>query len=128
MGTWWTAIKDSDTFADIYDKFYELYNKGEQPGTISKKIIEDNWEILKFEERNNFWFAIALAQWETKSLDARILSTIEEIITSGADFKNWLDFGASEQDIRERKAVLNQFLKKIKSNKLKAKSRNNLNQ
>ena len=38
MGTWGTAIKDSDAFADIYDEFFDLYNKGGQPNNISKKL------------------------------------------------------------------------------------------
>ena len=41
MGTWGTAIKDSDAFADIYSEFFDLYNKGGQPDTISKKIVTE---------------------------------------------------------------------------------------
>ena len=124
MGTWGTAIKDSDAFADIYDEFFDLYNKGGQPNNISKKIIEDNWEILEIgEEKHSLWFALALAQWETKSLDSKVLSTVEEIITSGADLKLWVDLVASEQNIKKRKIALDKFLEKIKSDKQKAKSR-----
>jgi len=124
MGTWGTAIKDSDAFADIYDEFFELYNKGGQPDIISKKVIDDNWEILEIEEeKNSLWFALALAQWETKSLDPKILSTVEEIISSGADLKIWLDLGASEQDIKKRKIALDKFLEKIKSDRPNAKPR-----
>ena len=47
MGTWGTAIKDNDAFADVYDEYFDLYNKGGQPENISKKIIEDNWETIK---------------------------------------------------------------------------------
>jgi len=124
MGTWGTAIKDSDAFADIYSEFFDLYNKGGQPEIISQKIVDDNWEILEIEEeKNSLWFALALAQWETKSLDPKVLSTIEDIITSGADLKIWLDLGASEQDIKKRKIVLDKFLEKTKSDRPKAKPR-----
>jgi hypothetical protein len=124
MGTWGTAIKDSDAFADIYSEFFELYNKGGEPDNISKKITDDNWEILEIEEeKNSFWFALALAQWETKSLDPKVLSTVENIVSSGADMKIWLDLGASEQDIQKRKIVLEKFIEKIKSDKPKAKPR-----
>jgi hypothetical protein len=124
MGTWGTSIKDSDAFADIYYEFFELYNKGGQPDNISKKIIEDNWEILEIEdEKHSLWFALALAQWETKSLDLKVLSTVEEIINSGADLKIWLDLDASEQDIKKRKVALDKFLEKIKSDRPKAKPR-----
>ncbi|MCX6147590.1 MAG: hypothetical protein NTW25_10135 [Candidatus Kapabacteria bacterium] len=124
MGTWGTGIKDSDTFADIYSEFFDLYNKGEQPDSISKKVIDGNWEILEIEdEKHNLWFALSLAQWETKSLDSKVLSKVEDIISSGADLKSWLDLGASEQDIKKRKIALEKFLEKIKSEKPKAKQR-----
>ena len=124
MGTWGTTIKDSDAFADIYSEFFDLYNKGGQPDIISKKVIDDNWEILEIEEeKNSLWFALALAQWETKSLDPKVLSTVEGIVSSGADLKTWLDLGASEQDIKKRKIVLDKFLEKIKSDRPKAKPR-----
>lgn len=124
MGTWGTAIKDNDAFADIYSEFYELYNKGGQPNTISKKIVADNWEILEIEEeKHSLWFALALAQWETKSLDIQVLSKVEEIISTGAELKIWFDLGTSEQDIQKRKIALDKFLEKIKSDRPRAKSR-----
>lgn len=124
MGTWGTAIKDSDAFADIYSEFFDLYNMGGQPESISKKVIDENWEILDIEEeKNSLWFALALAQWETKSLDPKILAKVEEILSSGADLKIWLDLGASEQDIKKRKIALDKFLEKIKSDRPKAKPR-----
>jgi len=124
MGTWGTAIKDSDAFADIYSEFFNLYNKGEQPDNISKKITTDNWEMLEIpEEKHSFWFALALSQWETKSLDPKVLSTVENIIASGDDLKLWLELGASEQDITKRKIALDKFLEKLKSDRPKAKSR-----
>lgn len=121
MGTW-RIIKNNNTFTDIYDKFYELYNTGKKTDAISRKIIDDYSEIIKKEEKNSLWFAIALAQWETKSLDSQVLSTVERIISSGDDLKVWLDRGASKQEIKERKAALCKFLEKIKSYKAKAKS------
>lgn len=124
MGTWGTTIKDSDAFADIYDEFFELYNKGGQPDSISKKILADNWEMLEIEEeKHSLWFALALSQWETKSLDSKVFSTVESIIKSGADIELWLNLGASEQNIEKRKIVLEKFLEKLKSEKLKAKQR-----
>ncbi|MDD3323324.1 MAG: hypothetical protein PHS59_17960 [Paludibacter sp.] len=124
MGTWGTAIKDNDAFADIYSEFYELYNKGGQPDLISKQITESNWEILEIEEeKHSFWFALALAQWETKSLDPKVLEIVETIIKTEADIKIWSDLGATEKDIDKRKETLNKFLDKLHSDKPKAKPR-----
>lgn len=124
MGTWGTAIKSNDAFADVYDEFFELYNKGEKAEQVSKKVIKSNWEILEIEEeKHSLWFAIALAQWETKSLDSEILKRVEEIVESGDDLKIWKDLGASDSELKKRKLALDKFLDKIKSERAKAKPR-----
>lgn len=124
MGSRSTAIKDSDAFADIYGEFYDLYDKGYEPQDITLKLMINYAEILEIEEeKNDFWFAIALAQWETKSLDTKVLSTVDYIITSGADIKLWQDLGATDHDLKKRKQALDKFLEKVKSDRLKAKER-----
>ena len=124
MGAWWTSINQNDAFADIYSEFYEIYNKGVDPNVFSEKIIQSNWEILEIEEeKNNLWFALALAQWETKSLDPEILSKVEDIISTGLDLEIWKICGADTKSIKKREIVLQKFLEKLKSFKLKAKSR-----
>lgn len=124
MGTWGFGIKDNDAFADVYQEYFDLYNKGGNPESISKKIIESNREILEInEEKHNLWFALALALWETKSLDKEILSKVENIVDSGDDLKVWLDLGTSEVDLKKRKINLDKFLEKLKSERPKAKPR-----
>lgn len=124
MGTWGTAIKDNDAFADIYGDFFEFYNKGEQPEIISEKILSQNWEMFEIEEEvHSLWFALALAQWETKSLDLNVFNKVEQIIVSEADLKLWKKLEATEQEIRKRKIALDKFLEKLKSEKPKAKPR-----
>ena len=124
MGTWGTAIKENDAFADIYSEFFDQYNDGGLPDGISKKIIETHWEILEIErEKNSLWFALGLAQWETKSLDVKILTKIEDIITSGEELAIWLELDASENDIKKRRVALEKFLQKLKSDRPKAKPR-----
>lgn len=127
MGTWGTAIKDNDTYADVYADFFERYNQGDQPGDISKHILNNNQDIVEIDaEKHNLWFALALAQWETKSLDPDVLNRVENIISSGADLQVWLDSGASEMDIASRRTALEKFLEKLKSDKAKAKARKHL--
>jgi hypothetical protein len=124
MGTWGTAIKDSDAFADIYSEFFDLYNKGESLPDISEKILRENREMLEIEEENHsLWFALALAQWETKSLDPTVFTKVENIINTGEDLKLWLSLGANEPEIKNRKIALDKFLEKIKSDRPKAKPR-----
>ena len=70
MGAWGTAISSNDTYADIYGKFFDLYNDGLDVSEISKNLIADNQETINDKDNcNNFWFALAKAQWECKQLD-----------------------------------------------------------
>ena len=127
MGTWGTGIKSNDAFADVYEDFFERYNNGANPTEISEKVIEANSEILDIpEEANSLWFAIALAQWETKSLDPEILKRVEEIVATGRDIALWEESGASDAEIKKRKVVLEKFLAKIQNNRLKPKPRKKL--
>jgi hypothetical protein len=124
MGAWGTNIKENDTTADIYADFFDLYNEGQKPTDISTKLIKDNKELINNpDDCNNFWFALALAQWETKSLDRKVFEKIKAIIESGNDIKVWKDLDAEENDLLKRKIALEKFLVKLETEKLKAKSR-----
>jgi hypothetical protein len=118
LGTWGTAIKSNDTSADIYANFFDLYNEGKEPTEIKNKLILENPD-----GENDFWFALALALWETKSLPKDILEKIREIIQSKSDLKLWKELDASESDIKKRKIVLDKFLIRLESEKTKPKAR-----
>ena len=118
MGTWGTAIKSNDTSADIYADFFDLYNDGKEPTEIKEKLITDNPKGT-----NDFWFTLALALWETKSLPSDILEKVRGIIESESDLKVWRELDASESDIKKRKIVLDKFLVKLESEKAKPKAR-----
>lgn len=124
MGNWGTAIKSNDTYADIYGEFFEMYNDGLEVETISKKLIAANQETIDDpDEVNNFWFALAKAQWECKQLDSELLDRVKQIIETGADLEVWRQLEADEKDIAKRKVVLDKFLAELLSDRPKPKSR-----
>lgn len=124
MGAWGTAISSNDTYADIYDEFFELYNDGISVEDISKKLIADNQETINEpDDSNNFWFALAKAQWECKQLDTELLERVKKIIETGSDLEVWRRLDADEKDIKKRKVVLDKFLADLQTEKPKAKSR-----
>lgn len=124
MGTWGTAISSNDTYTDIFGSFFELYNQGVEISEISEKLISDNQDLINDkEESNNFWFALAKAQWECKELDKTILEKIEHIINSNSDIEIWQQLDSSEKDIKKRKIVLDKFLEKLKTEKPKTRKR-----
>ena len=126
MGAWGTAISSNDTYADIYSKFFDLYNDGLDVSEISKNLIADNQETINDKDNcNNFWFALAKAQWECKQLDKDIFDQVRKVIETGEDLGVWRQLDADEKDIKKRKVVLDKFLTDLQTERPKAKSRKN---
>ena len=124
MGAWGTGIKDNDTSSDIYDNFFDLYNEGGKPADISKKLIADNQELIdERDDSSNFWLTLALAQWETKSLDQEIFKRIKIIVESGQDIEVWKELDADDVTLKKRKRDLVKFLAKISIEKAKPKGK-----
>jgi hypothetical protein len=124
MGTWGTAINSNDTSSDIYADFFDLYNEGENPEEIARKLISDHRALIENpDDSNNFWLTLALALWETKSLDQYIYEKVKEIIESGQDLECWRTLGAEAVEIKKRKIALEKFLEKISTAKDKPKER-----
>jgi hypothetical protein len=124
MGTWGTAISSNDTYADIYRAFYDLYNAGLEVKEISAKLKADHKDIINDpDDSNNFWFALARAQWECKQLDNEIFELIKGIIESGSDLAVWQNLNGEDTDLRKRKQALDKFLIFLQTERPKAKSR-----
>lgn len=122
MGTWNTAINGNDTFLEIYQNFFQLYNDGHNPVDISKQILSENEDMFNdYDERNNSLFGLALAQWETKSLDPIIFNQVKEIIESGKDLVLWK--GSDNKTLKKRQSVLEKFLLQISTEREKPKRR-----
>lgn len=124
MGAWGIAISSNDTYADIYGEFFDLYNDGLDVAEISKKLIAANQETINDKDDcNNFWFALAKAQWECKQLDNEIFDRVKRVIETGADLELWRQLDADEKDIKKRRKVLEKFLLDLQTEKAKAKAR-----
>lgn len=124
MGTWGTAISSNDTYEDIFSEFMDLYDDGLEPSEISKKIINQNTDLTEdYEDKNNFWFALAMAQWQCKSLDPDLFQRVKAIIETGEDMKIWEELGADKKVIDKRKKVLDSFLDKLSQEKNKPRKR-----
>lgn len=124
MGNWDAAIYSNDTFADTYYEFFTLYNDGLEVPEITQQLIDQNQETINIpEDANNFWFAIAKAQWECKQLDPQILNRINEIIETDADILIWKELGADIKTLKKRKEYLDKFLAQIQTERTKPKAR-----
>ena len=124
MGVWNTEIKGNDTTLDIYSNFFEEYNNGENQVFVSNRIKEEFSDYFTdYEDKNNSFFGLALAQWETKSLEQEIYKTVKEIIENGTDLELWEELGADKKTLNDRKSELEKFLKLISTEKPKVKRR-----
>jgi hypothetical protein len=126
MGTWNTKINGNDTFIDIYQNYFDLYNHGRDTKDISKQkqIQEDFAETFNdYDDRNDSLFGLALAQWETKALDPTIFQQVKEIIETGKDIELWKKLGANDNILKQRQAVLAKFLAQLTTEREKPKRR-----
>ena len=120
MGTWGTGITSNDTYEDIHNEFFEQYNNGKDPSEVTKLLIKENHDIiLDPEECNNFWFALAKAQWQCKALEEEVFEKVKSIIESGLDLEQWKKLDASEIDLKKRKVALEKFLLSLQKPKSK---------
>jgi hypothetical protein len=124
MAIWGTGISMSDTYGDIFGAFIQMYNEGMTVKEISEKLTAENQDIINDgEESDNFWFALARAQWECKELDPAVLERVKNIVESGADIELWHFLKMDDEDIEARKGVLVRFLREIQTEKFKPRPR-----
>ena len=69
---------------------------------------------------------MALAQWETMSLDKETLLKVESIVTSCDDLKIWKELDADERTLERRSKQLLSFIEKLNSKRKRAKLRSSI--
>ena len=59
MGVWGVNVEDSDSFADVYEGFFDIYNNGASPKYASSEVkesfseyFEDQYSIPREGDRN----------------------------------------------------------------------------
>ncbi len=124
MGHWGTSIKSNDTYADIYGDFFDLYNDGKTVGEITISLKSKYADVIKDkDDRNNFWFSLARAQWECKALDSQVFTKVKSIIESGDDLRLWKELGSDDKQVRLRAKVLEKFIAELSVEKAVPKKR-----
>ena len=83
---------NNEKYASNWDSIFRTNEiiEGKEPTVISEKLLKDNKDLINNpDDCNNFWFVLALALWETKSLDKELYHKVKSIIESG----QWGAFG-----------------------------------
>lgn len=124
MGTWSEKIKDNDVTLDIYTSFFDRYNIGENPVSISNEIRSEFHAYFNdSDDRNNALIGLALAQWETKSLEPELLQSIFHLVSTDEDLMVWKALGADDKSLKKRQKELEKLLEQISHERPKAKRR-----
>lgn len=122
MGTWSEAILGNDTSCEVRERFFELYDNGENPENIADIVLNEQQENLEY-DRTNVWIGLALACWECKVLTEEILSEIRKLVETCEDITFCKELDADSKFLKKRKKVLNDFLIKISKEKDKPRLR-----
>jgi len=116
LGSWGHKVGESDTFADVYDQFFDEYNNGATAQAAAAAVRAELGDyFVEHDDQYDAHFALALAQWETQSLEQTLLKIAEQYIESGADHKNWEERGADSKTLKKRASELSSFLKKLQT-------------
>ena len=98
MGCWGMGMTQSDEFCEIYNRFMEEYDKGEEICEIKKAILSEYLE--QFEEKDgvlhDVYFAIAKAEWMCGALSEEMLARVKEIVEKGENLVFYKELGASD--------------------------------
>ncbi len=111
MGAWGADISENDTFAEIYESYFDLYNSGATAEVATQRIrVEFAEAFVEYDDKYDATFALADAQWETNALEPALLKQVREMITSGAALNNWVERDGAPE---ERRAALAAFLARL---------------
>ncbi len=114
MGAWGIGVLSDDTVRDVQADYLDLFNRGNSPEAIRKKLLVDYAESVGDpDEGPLIWIGIAKAQWDCAQLEPLVHSKIREIVEDGLGLTRWAEQG--ERLLQRRKTALNQFLTKLQT-------------
>lgn len=122
MGAWSAAILGNDTSCEVKERFFELYDLGEDPENIASIILDEQKENLEY-DKANIWFGLALACWECKVLTKEIFNEAKIIVDTKEDIEFNKGLDADDDFLKKRQKVLDDFITKISVEKAKARLR-----
>lgn len=65
MGCWGMGLTQSDEFCEIYDRFMDRYNNGDEVSTITEEILAEYHSEFSDDDgiMHDVYFALAKAEW-----------------------------------------------------------------
>lgn len=120
------GISQGDEYQEIYDRFMEAYDNGEEISHITQTILEEYLSEFDPHEDvlHDVYFALAKCQWMCCALSEDLLNIVTEIITSGANLEFLRELGADESDLKIRQKNLQHFLTSLQTPRKSSRKRN----
>jgi len=120
------GISQGDEYQEIYDRFMEAYDNGEEISHITQTILEEYLSEFDPHEDvlHDVYFALAKCQWMCCALSEDLLNIVTEIITSGANLEFLRELGADESDLKIRQKNLQHFLTSLQTPRKSPRKRN----
>ena len=88
MGVWGNGLLQNDSAADVYDAYFSLFNSGLSHQSINTEL-ETRYFVDDPDEQNEYWIAIAKAQWECGVIEQTTIEKIKGIIEKEAHSSEW---------------------------------------
>lgn len=122
MGVCGIKLSSSDTFADVYDAFYQKFNSCVDVDTIVNELEVMFSDVLSDDdEKNDFIFALAKAIWETGFVPNKYYEELLLIVNSKSELHRWIRLGGSISDSMKRHIEVERLLEKISIENVKPK-------
>lgn len=125
MGCWGMGLTQSDEFCEIYDRFMDRYNNGDEVSTITEEILAEYHSEFSDDDgiMHDVYFALAKAEWMCCAQSKLVLDRVGEIIESGANITFYRDLEATEKDLKVRQKNLERFWISLQTPRAKPRQR-----
>lgn len=125
MGCWGMGMTQSDEFCEIYDRFMDRYNNGDEASVITEEILKEYHSEFSDEDgiMHDVYFALAKAEWMCCAQSKRILDRVREIIESGANIIFYRELEVAEKDLKIRQKNLEKFWTSLQTPREKPRQR-----
>lgn len=125
MGCWGMGMAQSDEFCEIYERFMERYNNGDEVSAITDGILKEYHSEFSDDDGvlHDVYFALAKAEWMCCSQSKKILDRVKEIIDSGANINFYRELEATEKDLKIRQKNLEKFWVSLQTPRAKPRQR-----
>ncbi|MBR6568670.1 MAG: hypothetical protein IKK60_08475 [Clostridia bacterium] len=125
MGVWGMGITQSDEYCEVYEKFMERYNEGDEASEITASILDEYHKVFDDNDGilHDVYFALAKAEWMCCEQSERVLLKVQQIIENGENIKFYRELEATEADLKLREKNLKSFFVSLKTPRKIAKKR-----